>query len=156
MKGSRLCFEMVEKENIFYTERKNFFNPLERRREPQFKNHRFIEIWQCMLINKSHWIIRYHLLSVRNYKTQFFSLIMSAAHASYQGHDTIAISIIWTLFLIGHHPEVQAKLHEELNRILGKDEDVPISVADLNNLHYMECVIKVRFSLIWFYNRYIS
>ncbi|GBL85470.1 Cytochrome P450 4c3 [Araneus ventricosus] len=58
------------------------------------------------------------------------------------GHDSIAISIIWTLFLIGHHPEVQAKLHEELNRILGKDEDVPISVADLNNLHYMECVIK--------------
>ncbi|GBL85466.1 Cytochrome P450 4V2 [Araneus ventricosus] len=59
-----------------------------------------------------------------------------------EGHDTIAVSIIWTLFLIGHHPEVQAKLHEELNMILGKDVEMPISVDDLNNLHYMECVIK--------------
>ncbi|CAL1295850.1 unnamed protein product [Larinioides sclopetarius] len=59
-----------------------------------------------------------------------------------EGHDTIAVSIIWTLFLIGHHPDIQAKLHEELDRILGKDVEVPVSVDDLNNLVYMECVIK--------------
>ncbi|CAL1291880.1 unnamed protein product, partial [Larinioides sclopetarius] len=59
-----------------------------------------------------------------------------------EGHETVAVSIIWTLFLIGHHPDIQAKLHEELDRILGKDVEVPVSVDDLNNLVYMECVIK--------------
>ncbi|KAF8797235.1 Cytochrome P450 4V2 like protein [Argiope bruennichi] len=59
-----------------------------------------------------------------------------------EGHDTIAISIIWTLFLLGHHPEVQAKLHEELDRTLGKDVGMPVSVDDLNNLTYLECIIK--------------
>ncbi|GBM68535.1 Cytochrome P450 4c3 [Araneus ventricosus] len=49
---------------------------------------------------------------------------------------------MWTLFLIGHHPEVQSKLHEELDRTFGKDVDTPISVNDLNHLDYMECVIK--------------
>ncbi|GBN90802.1 Cytochrome P450 4c3 [Araneus ventricosus] len=49
---------------------------------------------------------------------------------------------MWTLFLIGHHPDVQSKLHEELDRTFGKDVDTPISVNDLNHLDYMECVIK--------------
>ncbi|XP_055948667.1 cytochrome P450 4V2-like [Argiope bruennichi] len=59
-----------------------------------------------------------------------------------EGHDTIAISMIWTLYLIGLHPEVQAKLHEELDRTFGSDRDSAITIDDLNNLNYMECVIK--------------
>ncbi|GBM68532.1 Cytochrome P450 4c3 [Araneus ventricosus] len=49
---------------------------------------------------------------------------------------------MWTLFFIGHHPDVQSKLYEELDRTFGKDVDTPISVNDLNHLDYMECVIK--------------
>ncbi|XP_055948627.1 cytochrome P450 4V2-like [Argiope bruennichi] len=59
-----------------------------------------------------------------------------------EGHDTIAISMIWTLYLIGLYPEVQAKLHEELDRAFGSDRDSAITIDDLNNLNYMECVIK--------------
>ncbi|GBN29366.1 Cytochrome P450 4c3 [Araneus ventricosus] len=59
-----------------------------------------------------------------------------------EGHDTTAVSLMWALFLIEHHPDVQSKLHEELDRTFGKDVDTPISVNDLNHLDYMECVIK--------------
>ncbi|CAL1295853.1 unnamed protein product, partial [Larinioides sclopetarius] len=59
-----------------------------------------------------------------------------------EGHDTIAISIIWTLYLIGLYPDVQAKLHEELDRTFGSDRECAMTAEDLNHLNYMECVIK--------------
>ncbi|XP_055947134.1 cytochrome P450 4V2-like [Argiope bruennichi] len=52
-----------------------------------------------------------------------------------EGHDTIAISIIWTLFLIGLHPEIQAKLHEELDRTFGSDREGAVTIDDLNKLN---------------------
>ena len=37
-----------------------------------------------------------------------------------KGHDTTAMSTSWALYLIGSHPDIQKKVHEELDRIFGK------------------------------------
>ena len=36
-----------------------------------------------------------------------------------QGHDTTAAAINWALHLIGDHPEIQKKLHEEMDEMFG-------------------------------------
>ncbi|GIY13483.1 cytochrome P450 4c3 [Caerostris darwini] len=58
------------------------------------------------------------------------------------GHDTVAVAVKWALFLIGLYPEVQEKIHQELDSVLGADSKSPLSVADLNELKYLECVLK--------------
>nr|CAH0102405.1 unnamed protein product [Daphnia galeata] len=59
----------------------------------------------------------------------------------FEGHDTTAAAINFSLFLIGNHPEVQEKLNEELVRVFGQS-DRPVSMADLSELKYLECCIK--------------
>ena len=49
----------------------------------------------------------------------------------FEGHDTTAASLNWACHLIGSHPDVQKKLHEELDRIFGT----------FNNL----CLVKILF-----------
>ncbi|CAF4453267.1 unnamed protein product, partial [Adineta steineri] len=40
------------------------------------------------------------------------------------------------------HPQVQRKLHAEMDRVFGDDCDRPCTIEDLNELEYLECVIK--------------
>jgi len=54
------------------------------------------------------------------------------------GHETTANALTWTWYLLSQHPEVQAKLHEELDTVLG---DRPPTVADLENLPYTQRVL---------------
>lgn len=49
---------------------------------------------------------------------------------------------MWSLYLLGLHPEVQAKVHDELDRVFGNDRTRAITTEDLNKLKYLECVIK--------------
>ena len=35
------------------------------------------------------------------------------------GHETTALALSWAWFLLASHPEAQAKLHDELDRVLG-------------------------------------
>ncbi|GIX78208.1 cytochrome P450 4V2 [Caerostris darwini] len=58
------------------------------------------------------------------------------------GHDTVATTIKWTLYLIGLHPEVQEKIHQEVDSVLEGDADRPLSVDDLSDLKYLDCVLK--------------
>jgi len=37
----------------------------------------------------------------------------------FQGHDTTAAAMSFTLHLIGAHPEVQTKVHQELDEVFG-------------------------------------
>lgn len=61
----------------------------------------------------------------------------------FAGHDTTAMALSFVLFLIGHHPEVQRKLHKELDDVLGTDDpEGDISLDQLRDLKYLECVIK--------------
>lgn len=59
-----------------------------------------------------------------------------------QGYDTTATSSNWTLHFIGCYPEIQAKVHQELDSVFGNDEDREITMDDLKNLVYLECCIK--------------
>jgi cytochrome P450 family 4 subfamily V len=38
----------------------------------------------------------------------------------FEGHDTTAAAASWACHLIGSHPEVQKKLHQEIDEIFGK------------------------------------
>ena len=38
----------------------------------------------------------------------------------FEGHDTTAAAASWACHLIGSHPDVQKKLHEEIENIFGK------------------------------------
>ncbi|KAI8115355.1 putative cytochrome P450 4d14 [Lucilia cuprina] len=60
----------------------------------------------------------------------------------FEGHDTTTSGIAFALYLIARHPEVQAKLVEEIKHVLGTDKSKPVGFRDLQDLKYMECVIK--------------
>ncbi len=55
------------------------------------------------------------------------------------GHETTALALSWTWYLLSLHPEVEAKLHEELLKVLG---DRAPTVDHLPRLRYTEMVIK--------------
>uniref|UniRef100_A0A8C6SEM0 aromatase n=1 Tax=Neogobius melanostomus TaxID=47308 RepID=A0A8C6SEM0_9GOBI len=59
----------------------------------------------------------------------------------FEGHDTTAAAMNWALHLLGSHPEVQRKVHQELDEVFGTSER-PINTEDLKKLRYLECVIK--------------
>jgi cytochrome P450 len=54
------------------------------------------------------------------------------------GHETTAIALSWTWYLLSEHPEVKAKLHEELDRVLGGRAP---ATEDLPRLEYTNRVI---------------
>ena len=54
------------------------------------------------------------------------------------GHETTANTLAWTWFLLARHPEVEARLHQELAMVL---HGRPPQVADLPCLPYTESVI---------------
>ncbi|CAN7992020.1 unnamed protein product [Ixodes pacificus] len=58
------------------------------------------------------------------------------------GFDTTASSAAFCLYLLGNHLEVQEKVHEELDRVFGDDVDRPVTLDDLRDLPYLDCVIK--------------
>jgi cytochrome P450 len=55
------------------------------------------------------------------------------------GHETTATALTWTWYLLSRHPEVAAKLTDELDRVLAGRAP---SVGDLPNLPYTEMVIR--------------
>ncbi|GIY23004.1 cytochrome P450 4V2 [Caerostris darwini] len=60
------------------------------------------------------------------------------------GHETVAVAVKWALYLIGMYPEVQERIHQELDSVLGADSKVPIPIDDLKELKFLDCVLKVR------------
>ncbi|NXA34952.1 CP4V2 protein, partial [Eudromia elegans] len=59
----------------------------------------------------------------------------------FEGHDTTAAAMNWVLYLLGHHPEAQRKVHRELDEVFG-NSDRPVTMDDLKKLRYLECVVK--------------
>lgn len=55
------------------------------------------------------------------------------------GHETTANALNWTWVLLAQHPEIEAKLHDELDRVLAGRTP---TLADLKQLPYTEMVIK--------------
>ena len=54
------------------------------------------------------------------------------------GHETTALSLAWTWYLLGENPAAEACLHEELRAVLGGR---PAEVSDLEKLPYLDAVI---------------
>lgn len=53
------------------------------------------------------------------------------------GHETTANALSWTFYLLAQHPEVEAKLHQELDTVLAGRTPTP---DDVPNLKYTEMV----------------
>jgi len=55
------------------------------------------------------------------------------------GHETTAVSLSWTWYLLSQHPDVEQKLHQELRQVL--DGRTP-QLEDLSRLPYTDKVVK--------------
>jgi cytochrome P450 len=55
------------------------------------------------------------------------------------GHETTAVTLMWTWYLLSQNPDVEAQLHQELDEVLGGR--LP-ALEDLGRLRYTEMVIK--------------
>ena len=58
------------------------------------------------------------------------------------GLDTSSTVLLWTIYLLGKHPEVLSKLQEEVDNVLSSVNDQFISYEHLKDLHYMNLVLK--------------
>ncbi|KAM3939830.1 cytochrome P450 4V2-like [Leptodactylus fuscus] len=59
----------------------------------------------------------------------------------FEGHDTTAAALNWSLYLLGSHPEAQLQVHKELDEVFGSS-DRPVTMEDIKNLRYLDAVIK--------------
>lgn len=55
------------------------------------------------------------------------------------GHETTANAMTWTFYLLSQHPQIEAKLHDELTQVLGGRAP---TLEDLPNLLYTEMILK--------------
>jgi cytochrome P450 family 4 len=60
----------------------------------------------------------------------------------FEGHDTTTTSICFVLYAIAQNPEVQQKVYEELIAVLGPDYKKEIKYGDIQELKYLDIVIK--------------
>lgn len=70
------------------------------------------------------------------------SILITIPFASIQGHDTTTSSISFILYNLAKYPDVQQKVFEEVQNVLGDDVGKAVTMQDLNNLRYLELVIK--------------
>jgi cytochrome P450 len=54
------------------------------------------------------------------------------------GYETVANALIWTWYLVSEHPEVERKMHEEIDRVLAGRTP---TVEDVPKLRYLEMVL---------------
>ena len=73
-----------------------------------------------------------NLMSDLEVRDQLLTLFMA-------GHETTSNALLWTWYLLSQHPEVEAKLHEEIDSVL--EGRLP-TMQDLKSLPYTEMVIK--------------
>jgi len=59
----------------------------------------------------------------------------------FEGHDTTAAAMTWCLFLLGHHPEIQERVHKELDSVF-EDDGRTVTMDDCKNLTFLDQVIK--------------
>lgn len=60
----------------------------------------------------------------------------------FEGHDTTTSGITLLFYNIAKYPEVQKKLFKEIKNVIGDDKTKPVGLKELNELHYLDLVIK--------------
>lgn len=58
----------------------------------------------------------------------------------FRGTDTVAVLIEWILARLVLRPDIQSKVHEELDRVVGKSR--PVTESDIPELVYLQAVVK--------------
>ncbi|KAF8379947.1 hypothetical protein HHK36_027413 [Tetracentron sinense] len=58
----------------------------------------------------------------------------------FRGTDTVAVLIEWILARMVLHPDIQSKVHEELDKIVGKSR--PVTESDIPAMVYLPAVVK--------------
>jgi cytochrome P450 len=69
------------------------------------------------------------------------------------GHETTANLMTWTWYMLSEHPQIETRLHDELDRVL---QGHPAALVDLPNLPYAEMVLKESMRLYppaWIFSR---
>nr|XP_040235295.2 cytochrome P450 4C1-like [Anopheles coluzzii] len=59
----------------------------------------------------------------------------------FEGHDTTTAGMSWALFLLALHPEVQERVHQEIDSIFG-GSDRPATMQDLTAMRLLERCLK--------------
>jgi cytochrome P450 len=73
-----------------------------------------------------------HGMSDRELRDEMMTLLLA-------GHETTAVSLSWTWYLLALNKQAEAKLHQEIDEVLG-DRDP--TVADIPRLRYTDWVVK--------------
>uniref|UniRef100_A0A182KHA4 Uncharacterized protein n=1 Tax=Anopheles christyi TaxID=43041 RepID=A0A182KHA4_9DIPT len=60
----------------------------------------------------------------------------------FEGHDTTTSAISFLLQNLAKHPEIQQKVFDEVRNVVGDDRTRPVTIAMLNDMHYLDLVIK--------------
>jgi len=60
----------------------------------------------------------------------------------FEGHDTTATNMSFTLWLLATHPDVQRRVQEELDEIFEGDQERAATSQDLAAMKYVECCLK--------------
>ncbi|XP_030572771.1 probable cytochrome P450 4ad1 [Drosophila novamexicana] len=60
----------------------------------------------------------------------------------FTGHDPVASAISFTIYILSRHPEIQQKVYDEQLRIFGKNISEEADIARLEQMHYLELVIR--------------
>ncbi len=61
----------------------------------------------------------------------------------FEGHDTTACSLTWTMLLLANHPEYQEKAFQEQRELFGDDlGKADVKMEQLSQMRYLEAVLK--------------
>ena len=69
------------------------------------------------------------------------------------GHETTAVCLTWTWYLLARHPQLQARFHAELDEVIGRRAP---TLEDLANLDFTDRILAESLRLyppIWFWSR---
>jgi len=58
------------------------------------------------------------------------------------GHETTALTLSWTWYLLAQNPAAEARLHEELARVFAGRASRPLEAKDAESLPYLDAVIR--------------
>lgn len=118
------------------------------RNKPQFKNETELDANNNLKVPSSRQVAFLDLLlQLSNRGLMNMEGVRAEVDTfTFAGHDTVAVTTTFALFEIGNSHVVQDKLFQEITHVFGSSSGDnflrDITVDDLNNLKYIDCVIK--------------